>query len=343
MRITTINISTSTILRLLLLIAVFIFVYVIFDILLLIFAAFVIVSAINPLVNWLERRRIPRALGTTLIYLLVVLGLAYIFSLIIPPIINQFRRFIEILPEYWEHLAENSFIKRFHKLGESAQVTIPENLLSDFSREGGLFSQAGSFVTGMVYIAVVFSLSFYMTIQRSALKKFIRLLTPKEHEQYVVNLAVRIQNKMGKWLQGQLFLNIVIGVSVYIVLFFLKVPFALVIALIAGVLEFIPTIGPVFSTLIAALVALTDSPVKAALVIIAFIVIQQLENHILVPLVMKQAVGLSPVVIIIALVVGAKLGGPIGVVLAVPFATALSEFLGDLFNKRGVLSAQAKR
>ena len=117
-------------------------------------------------------------------------------------------------------------------------------------------------------------------------------------------------------------------------LYFLGIPYALIIAVIAGILEFIPNIGPTIAAVLAALVAFTINPVKAIIVVVAFIIIQQLENHFIVPLIMKRAVGLNPVVVIVSLLIGAKLGGPAGAVMAVPIATALSVFVGDLFEKR---------
>jgi predicted PurR-regulated permease PerM len=332
MRITTLNISTSTIIRFVLVILLFIFLLRIFDILILLFASFVMVSAISPLVDKLEKKKIPRPVSTIMIYILIFAGLAFIISLIIPPLIKQIQQFKDQLPIYLEMLKNNSFLGRLDWSADGEAFKFFER---SWSFPGGLFTQTKSFFLKFFYVAVFFSLSFYMTIQKNALKRFVKIITPKNHEKYVVSLVSRIQNKMGRWLQGQMILNIIIGVLVYFVLhFIIKVPYAIIIAVVAGALEFILTIGPIISTIFAAAIAFTDSPIKPLFVVIAFIVIQQLENHLIVPIVMKQALGLNPVVIIIALLVGMKLGGPIGAIIAVPFTAALSEFVGDFFDSR---------
>ncbi len=172
-----------------------------------------------------------------------------------------------------------------------------------------------------------------MTMQKDALKKGIKMLVPQKHKRYAVYLADRIQEKMGHWLQGQLVLNVVVGGLIYLALFLLGVPYALVLALIAGFLEFIPNIGPIIATIFATVVALTVSPLVAIMTVTVFIIIQQLENHFIVPLVMKKVVGLNPVVVITVILIGFKLGGPLGALMAVPITTALSVFIKDLLDR----------
>lgn len=329
----TINISSNTIFRTILILLVFVFLFYISDILLLLFIAFVIVSAITPLVDRMEKFRIPRVASTLVIFLTFFVGFGYLISLAIPPLISQAEQMISSLPSFLTTLANNPWV---HYIFNSGDATSSEGLLkligSGFA-SNGIFSQAGSFISRLIYFAVLFSLSFYMVIQKNALSKTIRYVLPEEHEEYVVSLVERIQEKMGRWLQGQLILDLIIGAAVYLVLYFLDIPYAFILAILAGILEFIPTIGPTISAAIAIAVALAVSPVKALFVLIAFVIIQQLENHLIVPLIMKKAVGLNPVIVIVVLLIGAKLGGPIGAIMAVPITTALSVFISDLLEK----------
>jgi predicted PurR-regulated permease PerM len=161
----------------------------------------------------------------------------------------------------------------------------------------------------------------------------LRGVTPKEHETYVLNLWQRAQKKMGQWLQGQLFLAIVVGVLVYIGLSLLGIRFALLLAIIAGILELVPYIGPVLSAIPAVILAFFQMPILALWVLILYIIIQQLENYLLVPVIMKKVVGLNPVVVIIALLIGGKLLGILGIILAVPAAAVLAEFFKDVKRK----------
>jgi predicted PurR-regulated permease PerM len=169
-----------------------------------------------------------------------------------------------------------------------------------------------------------------MSVQEKGIKKFIASLAPVEHSGYVSDLVDRIQFKMGRWLQGQMFLMLVIFALDYLGLLLIGAPYALVLALIAGILEIIPYIGPVVSAVIAVAVSFLHGPVTGLLVLALFVIVQQLEGYLLTPLVMKKAVGLNPVVVILALMIGAKLGGVLGIIVAVPIATALGEIVNDL-------------
>ncbi|MBL7155340.1 MAG: AI-2E family transporter, partial [Candidatus Portnoybacteria bacterium] len=173
-------------------------------------------------------------------------------------------------------------------------------------------------------------ISFYLAVQEKGAKRFLVSLTPNEHQSYLADLIERIESKIGGWLRGQLLLMFIIGCLTYIGLYFLGVKYALTLALVAALLEIIPYIGPILAAIPAVILAFFQSPFLALLVILLYIVIQQLENYIIVPQVMKRAVGLNPVVIIIVMLIGAKLAGLLGIILAVPVTAAAAEFLKDL-------------
>jgi predicted PurR-regulated permease PerM len=147
-----------------------------------------------------------------------------------------------------------------------------------------------------------------------------------------MHLIARMQEKIGRWLRGQLLLSLIIFLMTYAGLTILGVRYALVLALFAGVTELIPYIGPFIGLVPALFIALTQSPIVALGVLVLYIIIQQLENYVIVPKVMQRAVGLNPIVIIVAMLVGAKMAGILGIILAVPVATALSVAVGDLFE-----------
>jgi len=253
---TTIEISTSTIFRIVFIALVLIFLYAIRDILVLIFFALIIASAVDLPARRLDKLKIPRLVSVLLIYLV------------------------------------------------------------------GLFS-----------VIIVIVISFYLAVQKNGIQHLLKGVTPKEHEPYVLDLWARAQKKMGHWLQGQLFLAIVVGVLVYIGLSLLNIRFALLLAIIAGIFELVPYIGPVLAGVPAVILALFQAPILALWVLILYFVVQQLENYLLVPLVMKKVVGLNPVVVIIALLVGGKLLGILGILLAVPAAAVLAEFFKDFKRK----------
>jgi predicted PurR-regulated permease PerM len=173
-------------------------------------------------------------------------------------------------------------------------------------------------------IFTIFILTFYLLLDEKNVKNFISNILPSEYQEQIIAVINKIAVKVGSWFRGQVFLGLIIFVIDYIGLTILHVPYALILAIIAGLLELIPTVGPFIAGLIAAFVALTISPWLALLVICLFLAVQFVENIIIVPKVMQKAVGISPVVILIALLIGGKLMGVIGAILAIPLAASLS-------------------
>ena len=327
----TINISTSTILRVIFILLALVFLYLIRDILIIVFVAVIIAAAINGPVSWLQRHKVPRLLGVIFIYLLLLLLLALIVTLIFPPLAEQIKQLATYFPEFME------------KIGLSVQewwgkYKLEGNLQTLLDTVGDKLDQAASSVFGtiidlfggLISAMIILVISFYLAVQEKGAKRFLVSLTPNEHQSYISDLIERIESKIGGWLRGQLLLMFIIGCLTYIGLYFLGIKYALTLALVAALLEIVPYIGPILAAIPAVILAFFQSPFLALLVILLYIVIQQLENYIIYPQVMKRTVGLNPIVIIIVMLIGAKLVGILGIILAVPVAAAVAEFLKDL-------------
>ena len=169
------------------------------------------------------------------------------------------------------------------------------------------------------------------------MEKFLRIITPLRSEKYIIDLWKRSQRKIGYWMQGQLLLGIVVGVLVYLGLMILGIQNALILAVLAGVLEIIPYFGPILSAIPAIFIGFTTGGLKMGLLILGlFIIIQQFENHLIYPLVVKKVVGVSPIIVILALIIGAKLAGFLGIILSVPVTAALMEFVEDVQRDRDI-------
>ena len=333
----TISIDSNTIFRTILIVLLVFFLYYISDVLIMIFVSFIIVSAIAPLVDYLEKFRLPRSLVTLVIYAFFIGGTGYLLSLMVPAVGEQLGQLGNNLPKYsdsFHNLQEKlqTFLGN-RGLGQTEKSQILINL-SNKLNEGwlGLFSQAGSFISGILSFIAILSLSFYSSIQKKNVGEFLQAFIPGKHRKYVLILMNRIQQKMGHWLLGQMVLNLIIGVMVYIGLTLLGVPYALVLALLAAAFEVVPYVGPILSSLAGILVALSLGPVQAFAVFLMYVFVQQMENHLVVPLVMKQAVGINPVAVIIAMLIGVKIAGPLGLVLAIPATAVLSVFLSDFIK-----------
>lgn len=334
-----IEISTSIIWKTILILLGFWFLYYIKDVLLLLFLAIIIVSAAGPIIDKMETSKVPRILAVVLLYASFILLFVLVLSLFVPILNKEIKEIGSTLPEYLTGI--NVFIKNITDF--AASYHFEENVNKIFSNSSdslanslsNFFSNTVVFLVSIFKALVVFSLAFYMLIKKDGTKAFVSAITPKEeYRKRAVYLIEKIQSKMGRWLIGQFSLMFIIFLLEYIVLLILGVPFALVLALIGGLLEIVPYIGPLIAFIPAVLIASTVSPWTAVFVAIAYIVIQQIENHLIVPLVMKKAVGLNPVVIILSLLIGARLAGVPGMILAVPFVTAVEIVLDDFLNKK---------
>ncbi|MFC1608759.1 AI-2E family transporter [Patescibacteria group bacterium] len=323
-----INIYTEIILKVAATALAIYFLYLTRDIIALFFVAVVVMAAIDPVVSWFGRSRIPRPAGVLIIYATLILIIGTAFSFLIPAIMAQFKEFMIDLPLYLEKI--DSFFGKVSLYGNSQGLGFDSHdLISNIGGSLGgsslsIFSTTMGFFVGAFSFVVVFSMAFYMSIIQDGMEKFLESVSPKRYKRKVITVALTIKEKIGRWMLGQLLLMFVIFALDYLVLYFLDVPYALAIAILGGVLEIIPYVGPVVSTVIAALIAFFTSPVKGVLVLISYILVQQAENHIIVPQIMKRAVGLNPLVIIFSLLIGMKIAGVAGVILAVPVATAIS-------------------
>lgn len=330
----TINISTSTMFRAILIILGLIFLYLIRDILMIVFIAVIIASAVNGPASWLQRYKVPRLLGVIFIYLVLFLLLALVITLIFPPLAGQIKQLAVHFPETLEKVGLS--VQEWWK-GYELEVNL-QTLLGRVSDKlsqsaSNIFATTVSIFGGLFSSMFVLVISFYLAVQERGVKKFLISLTPNEHQHYLSDLIERIQVKIGAWLRGQFLLMFIIGALTYIGLSLLGVKYALTLALLAGLFELVPYIGPILAAFPAAGLAFLQAPFLALLVVLLYIVIQQLENYIIVPQVMKKTVGLNPIIIIIVMLIGAKLAGILGIILSVPLAAAIAEFLKD-FQKR---------
>ncbi len=333
------EISSGTIIKSILLILLFVFLYILKDVVIIFLFALVIASGISPFANWLDERGFPRVVGVLALYL-IILGLAvFVLSLVVPYISDDINRLISALPKVVERVstsletAQNSSPQYLDFLGEI------QNILSSLS---SYLQQASQSVIGLIvsifggvfsFIAILI-ISFYLSVTRKGIETFLGSVVPEKYENYVISLWKRTEIKVGKWLQGQMLLSLIVGLAVYIGLSLLHVRFALILSLLVMALEIVPMVGPVAAAIPAIFLAFLQSPMLGLWVLILYIVVQQLENHILVPIILGRTLNLNPVVILIALLVGQALAGIPGMILAVPISTIIVEILDDVARQK---------
>lgn len=334
-----ITITTGTVVRIIAILAIAYAAWTLRDLLLLVLTAIVISSAIEPGVTFFVRHRIPRVLAVTAMYLAVfgsAFGIVYAFF---PPIIEDAQTFLSSAPQYLDtlNLPEpiSSITSGQVNAGESQAQSILDTLFafrSAFSdASGGAVRIVSTFFGGIFALVLVIVLSFYFAIQDTGVDDFIRLVTPHKHEDYMVGLWLRAKKKIGLWMQGQLLLSLIVGIIVYLGLLILGVPYALLLAVLTSVLDLIPIFGSVTAGVIGTLVAFTSGGFGLALIVAGlFFVVNQFESHLIYPLVVNKVVGIPPLLVVLALIVGGSLAGFLGVVLSVPLAAAAREFLSDV-------------
>ncbi len=327
-----ISITPGTIVMILFIVIGFWFAYLLKDLLLVVLTAVVFASAIEPATVWLVRRGFPRVIGVVMIYLAVVLLIVSFFYFFLPPLMNEATDFFKALPSYFETLQispdNNPFVSiEGAPIGE--RLLQVQNVLKASST--GIWNAVNIVFGGIMSFVLIMVLSFYFAVQENGLDDFLRLVTPPKHYAYMLDLWKRAQAKIGRWLQGQILLSLIVGVMVYIGLLLLGIPYALLLAITASVLELIPVFGSILSAVPAVMLAFIGSGASMAfLVIVLYVVVNQLEGNIIYPLVVQKVLGVPPIVIILAIIAGAQLAGFLGVLIAVPVAAAVQVWIDDI-------------
>ncbi|PIR89620.1 MAG: hypothetical protein COU07_01885 [Candidatus Harrisonbacteria bacterium CG10_big_fil_rev_8_21_14_0_10_40_38] len=288
--------------------------------------AIVISTAFDIPVTFLEKRKIPRILGTVVIYLISLFCVGVLIYAFVPIVLAEITNLLQFsgsaLGPLTGELQLNTIINEL-----SSSFTRLSDLL--FSGQLSVLDIATRFLGGVFSVIAIFALSFYLTVGRNGVEKFLVAVLPAAYEAKAVNVYSRISKKIGKWLTGQLFVSLVVAVLIFAGLSILGVRYSLFLAILAGILEIIPYVGPIFIGGFSFVIALSDSLTLGVYVLVLFTIIQQLENHILVPVVTKYTVTLNPVVVLVALLIGGKAFGVAGLILAVPVAVLFQEIVED--------------
>ena len=318
---TQIEISFLSIVKVVIVLLGLVFLWQIRDILILFFIVLVIVAALSPVVDkWSIKMN--RIVAVSLIYIIMIAIIGGVSAIVFPPLVEQIQQLAVQLPDY--------LYKIFPDFGNWREIIIysQEGLAKtaqEISQFGfKLFSATIGFFGGLIAVFTIIVLTFYLLLEQNGVKKFIFNYLPLENRERVISIAQKIGIKMGGWLRGQLMLGAIIGLIDGIGLGILGVDYALTLGVWAGFTELIPYIGPVLGAIPGVLLAFIESPLLGVLVLAFYVIVQQVEASFLVPKIMQKAVGLSPVIIIIAILIGAKVAGLTGVILSIPVAAIIS-------------------
>lgn len=311
------QVSSWTIAKIVMVLMLFYLVFLIKDILVLFFVVLILAATFRPIINKWEKK-IKRA-PAVLLLLLIILGvLTFVSYIVFPPLVLQVTSFLQSLPDLASSL---HFLGAYKTIAESGLRSLTENA---GGITGGFVNITASVFGGIFAFMTAIVMTIYLLLDKNGFRALVSAVIPSDSREPIIEVARKMSLKIGDWFRGQMLLSLSVAVIDFIGLAIIGVPYALTLALLSGILDLIPVIGPILAGLVAVFVAWSLSPVQAVFVIILYFIVQQVESSILVPNIMKKAVGLSPVVIILAVMIGAKLLGLIGALLAVPASALIS-------------------
>ncbi len=360
-----ISLTTGTIFRAVLVVILFGLLWYLRDVVLVVLAAVVIASAIEPLTLFLGRFGIPRLISVIATYLVLTVAFVGIFYVFVPSLLSDTADFLRAVPSLLETVpsalsietdpvaVENSALfartlsQGLTEVGQPSSLTAVFTDLSQIlgSFASGFWDNISVVFGGIISFIVMTVLSFYLAVQEDGVGVFLKVITPLRYEAYVIDLWRRAKRKIGFWIQGQILLAVLVGILVYLGLTVLGVKNALFLAALAALFETIPLFGPILSAIPGIMLAfasgtLIASPGVTSALLVAglYLIIQQFENHLIYPLVVKKIVGVPPLLVILALIIGGQLGGFLGLLLSVPIAGTLVEYFDDVQKRKAATS-----
>lgn len=346
-----VNISVRTLLYALLMGLFVVTLYYLRDLVLVLLTSIVIASFVGMATEKIKKGSIKRTLAVVGFYAFCLAVLSVIFYLFVPILIVEVSNLSSLLADF---LPKSKFITLLNSDAFSGAKDIVKNLpqnlsLSDFvensrqlvsSISGGFFDTLTLIFGGVVNFILIIVISFYLSMQEEGITNFLRIVVPPRYEEYAINLWERSQKKIALWIQGQLLLGLLVGVLIYLGMSLFGVKYAMLLAMIAAILELVP-FGMILATVPAVGFAYLDSGATQALIVaVYYLIVQQFESYLIAPNVVKRVIGISPLVVILSILIGAKLAGFWGVMLAIPAAVVLTEFLSDIEKKKVLARAE---
>lgn len=331
-----IHISNRSILRVLIVVAIVAALIKLTDLVLVVLTSIVIASFVRTAAEKLKQYKIPKTISVLSMYVLGFSILSGLFYFFIPVLIVEISKLLPVIAE----LLPGSFNGGALTGAQSIATSIADGaIFSDViktlqstlaSVSSGFFGTISNLFGSIVNVILIIVISFYLSLAEDGIESFLRIVTPRSHEEYAINLWHRSQRKIAYWLRGQMLLGIIIGLITFIGLSLLGIEYALLLAFVAAVFELIP-FGMILASIPAISLGFVAGGLPLALLITAlYFVVQQLEGYFLQPLVVGRATGISPIAVILAVLIGFQLAGFWGLILAVPLAVTALEYIKDL-------------
>ena len=341
----TISISTNTFIRFFLVVLGFLLIWILRDLVLVILTSIVIASFVESAVPYFKKIRINRVFGVVILYVILILVFAALFYLFAPLLITEIYNFSVFISSY---APGADFLNYFQNEAFSGAKDIVASLSDDLSLStllltskafinnlsGGFFTTLSVAFDGIFNVGMIVVISFYLSIQPRGIENFLRIILPISFEDYAVNLWERSSRKIALWMKGQMLLGLIVAVLIYLLLSLLGIQYALLLAIIAGVMELIPY--GIWVALVPAVSFsyLSDGASGALMVAGVYMIVHQFEVFLFAPLLVEKIVGISPLMVILSILIGYELGGFWGIILAIPVAVFIMELMNDLEKQK---------
>jgi predicted PurR-regulated permease PerM len=304
--------------------------------------------ALNPAVEWFERRGVRRrGIAAALTYLLVLSGLTLIGATIVPTVVDQVNSFVDAIPGYVEDLTSGrgrlGFLETEYQVTDRVRDAVQEGGAARvFGLSGAALAVTKSIITAIVAVVTIAFMTFFMILEGPRWMDRFYSLLPEGSQERWRRVGYDIYRTVGGYVTGNLFISLIAGITSTVVLLVVGVPYAVALGLVVAILDLIPLAGATLAAIIVTTIAFLDDPVPAGIVVLVyFIVYQQIENHLLQPLVYGRTVQLSPLAVLIAVLIGAELAGVLGALGAIPVAGAIQVILVDWLRHRRGVSAES--
>jgi predicted PurR-regulated permease PerM len=333
------EISVKTIFLIAALILLYQFLTSIEYVIILVVLSYIVMSAIDTLVKPLTKRGVDRNIAIACIYLGIIILITLTFLFLIIPLFQELIELIRQLPVLFTHLVQTNSILHsvFNKRNNfnltsfnQASQNATQSLLTSNNGIMTVYRTVISVIRDIASFISIIVISLYMLIYKEQQNRFLVTMIPMKYQKKAEKIIGKVEVQLGQWVTAQILLSATVFVLYYLVLSLIHLPYALAIALIAGFMETVPIAGPIISGVIATIITLLVAPASIIYVLASGIIIHELEVHVLVPKIMQKVIGLSPLITIIAILIGAELLGIIGAVLSVPIAAILQILYGEI-------------
>ena len=329
----TLDISWESIFKIFVTVLIFYLLYLVKNVLMWFVFAVIISVLFEALIIALQKKRIPRVISALIVYFVVFGLISVLIYSTIPIFISEIRQFAQGFPQYFEKI-----VSPLKELGFQAFKDI-ENFVDFLSKNleditANIFKTASAIFGGVLSTFFIFSVAFFLSLEEKPVEKALILLFPKKYEAYILNLWKKCQNQVSEWFLSRVLGCLFVAFLAYVSFLIFKTKYPFLLGLLVGILDFIPIIGPITGGVLIFIIVSLDSFMRAIFVVLVFILIQQIENNIFLPLLTKRFTGMSPVVVLLALTIGGILWGIWGSILAIPLFGIINEFLKDYLQKR---------